>query len=456
MLGQHDFSGDVLGGRYHLDRRIGCGAMATIYAATDQTTKGCVAIKVLHPEHDQSADLVRRFTQEGQLAAQIHHPNLVPANDLGWIGGRHYVVMQLVQGERLPAMMKCKPLPWEQSVRLVLDLLAGLAALHARGVAHRDVSPYNCMIEPTDDGPRARLLDLGNARVIEETDLVLTQPEASETMSVYGTSRYIAPERLKGGPGDFRADVFSVGALWYTMITAKTLPDPLEADPRVPLEKLPLPRRLEAVLRGALDGRDRRHHSASSMAAAIKAALRDHTRRQAMRRAWWLVPASGALVLPVWLALQAWPKACVDASTSAVAHAAGPSALASPTLATGPLAIGEPDEAPVIVKKLAAAAVADEPAAAAVAHEPAAVADEPAATVTDEPADTSANTAPPPFKLRPALAKCKTHPTARLEIKYAPGRAIKINGARPLGGVGLCVEDVLDRHPPQRAVTLTL
>ena len=238
MLGQHDFSGAVLGGRYHLDRRIGCGAMATIYAATDQTTKGCVAVKVLHPEHDQSADLVRRFTQEGQLAAQIRHPNLVPAHDLGWIGGRHYVVMQLVHGERLPALMQSKPLPWALSVRLVLDLLAGLAALHERGVAHRDVSPYNCMIEPGDDGPRARLLDLGNARVIEETSLVLTQPEASETMSVYGTSRYIAPERLQGGPGDFRADVFSVGALWYTMLTAKTLPDPLPCF-RV-LDSLPL------------------------------------------------------------------------------------------------------------------------------------------------------------------------------------------------------------------------
>ena len=257
MLGQHDFSGAVLGGRYHLDRRIGCGAMATIYAATDQTTNGCVAVKVLHPEHDQSANLVRRFTQEGQLAAQIRHPNLVPAHDLGWIGGRHYVVMQLVHGERLPALMQSKPLPWALSVRLVLDLLAGLAALHERGVAHRDVSPYNCMIEPGDDGPRARLLDLGNARVIEETSLVLTQPEASETMSVYGTSRYIAPERLQGGPGDFRADVFSVGALWYTMLTAKTLPDPLEADLRVPRAKLPLPRQLEAVLRGALAGRPR-------------------------------------------------------------------------------------------------------------------------------------------------------------------------------------------------------
>lgn len=440
MLGRHDFSGEILGGRYRLDRRIGCGAMATIYVATDQTTKGCVAVKVLHPEHDQNADLVRRFTQEGQLAAQICHPNLVPAHDLGWIGGRHYVVMQLVHGEGLLAMMKCKPLPWEQSVRLVLDLLAGLAALHARGVAHRDVSPHNCMIEPTDDGLRARLLDLGNARVIEETNLVLTQPEASETMSVYGTSRYIAPERLQGGPGDFRADVFSVGALWYTMITTRTLPDPLEADPRVPLEVLPLPRPLEAVLRGALDGRDRRHHSASSMAGAIRAALRDHTRRQATRRAWWLVPMSGAVVLPVWLAVQGWPGACVDAATSDHADGACWSTPAAPSqaIASGTLAIREPKDAPDL-----------EPVPAALVNEPVAgVVDEPAVAPADEQEQR------PRFNLRAALARCKTHPTARLKIEYAPGGTIKINGARPLGGVGRCVEDVLDRHPPPRPMTI--
>jgi len=434
MLGQHDFSGAVLGGRYHLDRRIGCGAMATIYAATDQTTKGCVAVKVLHPEHDQSADLVRRFTQEGQLAAQIRHPNLVPAHDLGWIGGRHYVVMQLVHGERLPALMQSKPLPWALSVRLVLDLLAGLAALHERGVAHRDVSPYNCMIEPGDDGPRARLLDLGNARVIEETSLVLTQPEASETMSVYGTSRYIAPERLQGEPGDFRADVFSVGALWYTMLTAKTLPDPLEADLRVPRAKLPLPRQLEAVLRGALDGRDRRHHSAASMAAAIRAALRDHTRRQAALRLWWLAPAIGALLLPVWLALQARPDACADAATSVVAPACT-------QLVSVPR--GEPEDMRIADRGAVVAAIVDEPATALV--------DEPATALVDElPAKPQ-----PRFKLRAALARCKTHPTARLKIEYAPGKAVKINGARPLGDVGRCVEGVLERHPPPHAMTLT-
>jgi len=127
----------------------------------------------------------------------------------------------------------------------------------------------------------------------------------------------------------------------------------------------------------------------------------------------------------------------VDVATGGGVHAAGPSALARPTLASVPLVIGEPDEAPVLVK---------EPAVAADANEPVAVADEPAAS----------SATPPPFKLRPALARCKTHPTARLEVEYVPGRAIKINGARPLGGVGHCVEDVLERHPPQRAMTIRL
>ncbi|MBA3546346.1 MAG: protein kinase, partial [Nannocystis sp.] len=340
-----------------------------------------------------------------------------------------------------------KPLPWAQSVRLVLDLLAGLAALHERGVAHRDVSPYNCMIEPGDDGPRARLLDLGNARVIEETTLVLTQPEASETISVYGTSRYIAPERLKGGPGDFRADIFSVGALWYTMLTAKTLPDPIEADPRVPLDKLPLPRELAAVLRGALDGRDKRHHSAASMTAAIKAALRDHTRWQAVRRLWWL--ASGAVMLPVWLALQAGPEACADAVTSAVAPACSSAALGSvraPDLALETVPICEPEDVRVTDHGAIVAAIVDEPDA---------LADEPADALADRPAAGAAESEQRPrFKLRAALARCKTHPTARLKIEFTPGKAVKINGARPLGDVGRCVEDVLKKHPPPRAVTL--
>ena len=438
---QHDFSGGVLGGRYRLERRVGCGGMATIYAAIDQTMKGLVAVKVLHPEFDTDAELVRRFTQEGQLAAQVRHPNLVAAHDLGWIGGRHFIVMQLVEGERLSDMTRDKPLPWARSVPLVLDVLAALAALHAHGVAHRDVSPHNCLVEPLDDGARVRLLDLGNARVVAETDLVLTEIQASESMIVWGTSRYIDPDRLRGGPGDFRADVFSAGALWYTMLTGKPLPDPFELEPTAVLNGVPLPRRLLAVLRGALDKRERRHQSARSMAEAIKGAMPGGPVGYRAVRAWWLAPAAG-LAFPAWLVgLQTAPE-CVGAPTVAVTEALarvegpvvdGPVKLAAVSdsravVATPPLTDDPPD---------------DPPAAAAILTTP-----------VDASPGTPANTKRKRFDLRAALAKCKTHPTARLTVEYKPGEPVKVNGARPLGGVGRCVEDVFARHPTRRAVTL--
>ena len=444
----HDFSGEILGNRYHLDRRIGRGGMATIYAATDQTTKGLVAVKVLHPEHDEDPNLVRRFKQEGQLAAQIGHPNLVPAHDLGWLGGRHYIVMQLVHGSRLTVTTRGKPIPWQQSIPYVLDVLAAVAALHARGVAHRDISPNNCMIEPLDSGARVRLLDLGNARVIEETDLELPEIEETKGMIVWGTSRYIDPERLRGGPGDFRADIFSIGALWYTMLTGKTLPDPFELEPTEVLGKVQLPPRLLAVLRGALDSRVRRHHSATSMAEAIKAAMSDPPPRRTIR-AWWLAPALG-LTAPAWLAGQL--------------YAASPERLSAST-PPAPFACAGPLESPVRSPPAMLAALM--PKAPILPATPQRAADEPPSEpLIDEPAsgppndETHADHPPAlkrrkPFDLRTELVKCKSHPSARLTVEYDPEEAPKVNGGPPLGAVGRCVQRVLQQHPPRHAVTLS-
>jgi hypothetical protein len=166
------------------------------------------------------------------------------------------------------------------------------------------------------------------------------------------------------------------------------------------------------------------------MAAAIRAALRDHTRRQAALRLWWLAPAIGALLLPVWLALQARPDACADTATSVVAPACT-------QLVSVPR--GEPEDMRIADRGAVVAALVDEPATALVDELPAKLPAKPQ----------------PRFKLRAALARCKTHPTARLKIEYAPGKAVKINGARPLGDVGRCVEGVLERHPPPHAMTLT-
>jgi tRNA A-37 threonylcarbamoyl transferase component Bud32 len=466
----HDFSGETVGQHYKLNRRIGVGGTASIYAATVTTTMAAAAVKVLHPEHNQHPELVRRFLQEGQLAAQIRHPCLVPAHDLGWIGGRRYTVFELVEGRSLAAQIAEGALPWERTVPLMLDLLAALGALHDRGVTHRDISPNNCMIEVHGDTERGRLLDLGYARVFEDKGgLVLTPPDTSESMIIWGSEGFVAPERLRGHAGDYKADIFSMGALWAAMLNGQRLLDPHHADPVSVAERIPLPAPLRAVLVGALDVRAHRHENAASMAEALRAAVAEVVtaeiaaaeataakvataevttteapcQRQSTRRVVWLAPALGLLMLPAWFAthVDEAPRVC------------------PPVLA---------DECPPSDPVGGALAVMVTPAPLAPIRPSALELPPPstAAPAGDAQFDVKADDGPiaapdnkrpprPRFDLRAALAKCKPHPTTRLEVKYEPAGPLKINDDPPQGEMGRCVADVLQHHPPRRAVTLT-
>lgn len=464
----HDFTGETVGQHYTLNRRIGVGGTASIYAATVTTTMAAAAVKVLHPEHNQNPEMVRRFLQEGQLAAQIRHPCLVPAHDLGWIGGRRYTVLELVEGRSLAAQIAEGALPWERTVPLMLDLLAGLGALHDRGVTHRDISPNNCMIEVHGDTERGRLLDLGYARVFEDKGgLVLTPPEASESMIIWGSEGFVAPERLRGHAGDYKADIFSMGALWAAMLNGQRLLDPHHADPVSVAERIPLPAPIRAVLVGALDVRAHRHDNAMSMAEALRAALAEVVaaeladakitasevaanvatateaprKRQPSRRAVWLAPGLGLLMLPAWFATH------IDEAARVC-----PPVLADECPPSDPVVCAPP----VMVTPVPLAPIRPPPSTAGDAQ----VEREPDVKVAEEgPIAAPENKRPPAprprFDLRAALAKCKPHPTTRLEIKYDPAGPLKINGDPPEGEMGRCVTEVLQHHPPRRAVTLT-
>ena len=440
----HDFSGETVGQRYKLERRIGYGGTASIYVATVLSTKAKVAVKVLHPEHDQAPDFVRRFIQEGQIAAQVRHPRLVAAHDLGWIGGRRYTVFELVEGHSIAKQVAQGAMPWARTVPILLDLLDGLAALHARGVAHRDISPNNGMIEVQDGTERGRLLDLGYARMIEEDKgLVLTPPDTSTGMMIWGSEGYVAPERFRGRPGDYRADIFSIGALWVTMLSGESMPDPLNADPVSVASRIPLPAPLRAILLGALDVRERRHHSAASMADALRVAMRQHAAPQHVARrrvhpAVWFAPALGLLAVPAWLAIDV-------SSPLAVCPAAA--ATVRPTAAAEPLSAA-PDS------RSAKPAPAPRTLAAAPPEPPAPVPPPPA---IHDPDDAPARRRPlrrAPFDLVAALAACKPHPTTRLVIAYDPQGPLRVNDEPPIGEMGRCVEDVLALHPPRQATTL--
>ena len=440
----HDFSGETLGKRYKLERRIGYGGTALIYAATDITTKATVAVKVLHPEHDQEQDIVCRFMQEAQIAAQVCHPRLVRAYDLGWLR-RRYTVFELVEGRSIAKEIAQDAIPWERTVPIVLDLLDGLAALHARGVAHRDIPANNAMTEVQDGAERGRLLDLGYARMIEEDrGLVLTPPDTSTGMMIWGSEGYVAPERFRGRPGDYRADVFSIGALWATMLSGERLPDPQSADPMSVAGRILLPPPLHAVLLGALDVRDRRHQSAASMAEALRVAMRQLAAPPAVVRrrvhpAVWFAPALGLLAVPAWLPpdVTSPPAVCPPA-----AAAVCPTVEAEDRRAPPPTAVAAPTVGP-------------ETMAAAFPKQPASV---PPPPVSTDPPDGAPHQREPrrraPFDLIAALAACKPHPTTRLVIAYDPTRPLRVNDEPSLGEMGRCVEAVLARHPPRQAMLL--
>jgi serine/threonine-protein kinase len=452
----HDFAGETLGKRYMLERRIGYGGAASIYAATDLTTKAKVAVKVLHPEHNQDQDFVRRFTQEAQIAAQVRHPCLVRAYDLGWFMSvvraetsepRRYTVFELVEGRSIGKALAESAMPWERTVPIVLDLLAGLAALHARGVAHRDISPNNAMIEVQDGTERGRLLDLGYARMIEEDKgLVLTPPDTSTGMMFWGSEGYVAPERFRGRPGDYRADIFSIGALWTTMLSGEAMPDPRSADSVSVASRITLPDPLRAVLLGALDVRDRRHHSATSMAEALRVAMQQlaappPAAKRRVHPAVWFAPALGLLAVPAWLAFAiSSPPAVCPAAAATVC----PTTAAEPSRATPDPGSAEPAPDPRLLAAAPPSAPAPGPPSPAT-HDP-----------DDTPARRGYRGSPRrvPFDLVAALAACKPHTTTRLVIAYDPKGPLEINDEAPIGEMGRCVEDVLALHPPRQATTL--
>ena len=269
-----DESGRVLAGRYELVEVLASGGTAVVYTAVDSSTGGEVAVKVLY---EAAREVVGAFFgQEGRLAARIQSPHLVHARHFGEEDGRLFIVFDLVPGVALPDMYFQELMPWRELCVIVLQVLAGLNALHQGGIVHRDVKPDNVIVQRTlGDEVHVTLLDLGFAWVPPERNLT-GAPEP--TRQVFGTDRFIAPELLGGGLPEPRNDLYSVGALMYSMLTAQCVPD-LSAAPE--LMELPSPRAfvpglsqsIDDIVMRALSDVQARFQSAEEMAAAIRVAL---------------------------------------------------------------------------------------------------------------------------------------------------------------------------------------
>jgi hypothetical protein len=191
--------------------------MSVVWRAHDDVLNRAVAVKVLAPDQRVDAAARRRVQSEARAAAALSHPNVAAVHDYGEAPGQSgepvpYVVMELVDGPTLTEVLTDGPLDPAEAMRICADVAAGLAAIHARGLVHRDVKPGNVIVNA--DG--AKLVDFGIAASIGEPD------EVGEDGIMYGTPAYLAPERLEDGVVVPGSDVYALGLLLYRLLAGKT------------------------------------------------------------------------------------------------------------------------------------------------------------------------------------------------------------------------------------------
>ena len=207
-------------GHFQIVARLGRGGMGDVYQGYDPALERKVAIKVLPPELARQEDFVRRFRAEAAAVARLTHPNVVQIHFIGEDQGLHFFAMQCVEGESLAELLaRCKRLSVEQTLAIVEQTLAGLAAAHKQGIVHRDVKPANILLDRVNR--RALLADFGLVKS------VVAGTKMTATGVVMGTVDYISPEQGRGQVLDARSDLYSIGVLMYQMLSGKL---PFEAD----------------------------------------------------------------------------------------------------------------------------------------------------------------------------------------------------------------------------------
>lgn len=209
--------GDIILDHYCVRRVLGAGAMGEVYLGEHVGIGNLVAIKVL--THDADERTLLRFEREAQLMARVRHPNVVSIHDFGASEqGLPVIVMEYVKGCDIESLINDKGvMEWRQALGLIIQILDGLAVLHEQGIVHRDLKLSNLMY--TSVKPRTlKITDFGTARSLELGSTKLT----ADGMMV-GTPAYMAPELLLGDKANVESDLYSVGLIFYEMISG-TLP----------------------------------------------------------------------------------------------------------------------------------------------------------------------------------------------------------------------------------------
>jgi len=235
-------------GPFSLLEKIGEGGMGVVYKARDTRLDRIVAIKLLPESRVADPERRARFMQEARAASALNHPNIVTIHDIAEHEGRHFLVMEFIDGRPLNERIPRKGMAVTEALRIAAQVADALAAAHAAGIVHRDLKPGNIMV---DQQGRAKVLDFGLAKLgaaepsapIAAGDDTRTVSPLTEEGAIVGSIPYMSPEQAEGKPVDARSDIFSFGAVLYEMVTGQrafqgesrvsTLAAVVERDPRI-------------------------------------------------------------------------------------------------------------------------------------------------------------------------------------------------------------------------------
>ena len=202
----------VLNNRYEIIELIGRGGMAYVYKAKDRKLNRYVAVKVLREEYTENEQFIKKFDRESQAAAGLSHPNIVSVYDVGVEGDIYYIIMEYVDGITLKQYLNKKGhLDYKEATRFIIDVAAALKCAHEHKIIHRDIKPHNILLT-RDLVPK--VADFGIARAITSSTVTMT----NQTM---GSVHYNSPEQARGGSVDERSDLYSLGIMYYELLTGQ-------------------------------------------------------------------------------------------------------------------------------------------------------------------------------------------------------------------------------------------